>query len=183
METVRRAVLACTGAMAVVAMAVIGAMMLTITFDVVMRFAFAAPTDWAYPLTAAGVLVSTSLAIPHLYATGHHISMDLLHRALPPALRRAADLVVSLATAFLGIVLAVTAGRSMIVAFDGGLTGSGTFNIPLWVPDAVLFVTGVFLVLVAALFPPGPTGDGVAAVPGDPGARAEADGITEGVRA
>ncbi|MHA6782274.1 TRAP transporter small permease [Pseudonocardia saturnea] len=182
METVRRAVLACTGAMAVVAMAVIALMMLTICLDVVLRFALSAPTDWAYPLNAAGVLVSTSLAIPHLYATGHHISMDLLHRALPPALRRAADLVVSLATAFLGVVLAVTAGRSTIVAFDGGLTGAGTFNIPLWVPDAVLFVTGVFLVLVAALFPPGPTDDGVAAVPGDPGARAEADGITEGVR-
>lgn len=183
MDTIRSAVLACTRGMAVVAMIVIAVMMLTITFDVVMRFTFAAPTDWAYPLNAAGVLVSTALAIPHLYATGHHISMDLLHRALSPALRRAADLVVSIATAFLGIVLAVTAGRSSLVAFDGGLTGAGTFNIPLWVPDAVLFVTGVFLVLVAALFPPGPTGEGVAAVPGDPGARAAADGISEGVRA
>ncbi len=80
-------------------------------------------------------------------------------------------------------MLAVTAGRSSLVAIDGGLTGAGTFNIPLWIPDAVLFVTGVFLVLVAALFPPGPAGDGVAAVPGDPGARADADGITGGVRA
>ncbi len=84
MDTVRRAVLACTGAMAVVAMAVIGLMMLTICLDVVLRFALSAPTDWAYPLNAAGVLVSTTLAIPHLYATGHHISMDLLHRALSP---------------------------------------------------------------------------------------------------
>ncbi len=182
MSTVRRAVLACTGAMAVVAMAVIGLMMLTICFDVVVRFTLNAPTDWAYPLNAAGVLVSTALAIPHLYATGHHISMDLLHRALSPGLRRAADLVVSLATAFLGVVLAVTAGRSMIVAFDGGLTGAGTFNIPLWMPDAVLFVTGVFLVLVAVLFPPGPTDDGVAAVPGDPGARADAAALTDEVR-
>lgn len=183
MDTVRRAVLACTGAMAAVAMAVIGLMMLTICVDVVLRFALSAPTDWAYPLNAAGVLVSTSLAIPHLYATGHHISMDLLHRALSPPLRRAADLTVSAATAFLGIVVAITAGRSSLVALEGGLTGAGTFNIPLWIPDAVLCLTGVFLVLVAVLFPPGPTDDGVAAVPGDPGARADADGITEGVRA
>ena len=55
MSGVRRAVLACTRAMAVVAMAVIGLMMLTITYDVFMRFAFAAPTDWAYPLNSTGV--------------------------------------------------------------------------------------------------------------------------------
>lgn len=180
----RRAVLACTGAMAVVAMAVIAVMMLTITYDVLMRFAFNAPTDWAYPLNSAGVLVATALAIPHLYATGQHISMDLLHRALPRPLRRAADLVTSLATAFLGLVLAVTAFRSMTTALRGGLTGAGTFNIPLWVPDAVLCVTGVFLVLVALLFPAGPPDDdGTAAVPGDPGARADASELTTGAQA
>jgi TRAP-type C4-dicarboxylate transport system permease small subunit len=173
---IRRAVLACTASMAVIAMAVVGLMMLTITYDVVARFAFTAPTDWAYPLNAAGVLVATALAVPHLYATGHHISMDLLHRALKPGLRRLADGVTAAATGFLGAVLAVTAFRSMTVAFAGGLTGAGTFNIPLWIPDAVLFVTGVFLVLVALLFPPSPADTGPAAVPGDVDARAEQQG-------
>jgi C4-dicarboxylate transporter, DctQ subunit len=151
---VRRAVLACTRAMAVVAMVVVGLMMLTITYDVFVRYAFAAPTDWAYPLNAAGVLTATMLAVPHLYAGGHHISMDLVHRALPERWRRAADLVTAAATVFLGVVLTVTGFRAMVVAYAGGLTGAGTFNIPLWVPDAVLVVSGVFLVLVALLFPP-----------------------------
>ncbi len=154
-------------------MVVIGLMMLTISYDVVARFVFAAPTDWAYPLNSAGVLVVTMLAAPHLYATGHHISMDLLYRALPAGMRRFADVVTAVATCFLGVVLAATAFRSMTVAFAGGLTGAGTFNIPLWVPDAVLFVTGVFLVLVALLFPPRVPDDGQAAVPGDADARTE----------
>jgi TRAP-type C4-dicarboxylate transport system permease small subunit len=152
----RRAVLACTATMAVIAMVVVGLMMLTITYDVVARFLFAAPTDWAYPLNSVGVLVATTLAVPHLWATGNHISMDLVHRALPPGARRVADIVTTVAACFLGVVLAVTAFRSMTVAIAGGLTGAGTFNIPLWMPDAVLFVTGVFLVLAAALFPPDP---------------------------
>ena len=156
MNGLRRAVLACTRAMAVVAMVVVGLMMLTITYDVLMRYVFAAPTDWAYPLNSTGVLVATMLAVPHLYATGHHISMDLLHRALLGRARRAADLVTAVATAFLGLVLAITGFRSMAVAWVGGLTGAGTFNIPLWVPDAVLTVSGVFLVLVALLFPAAP---------------------------
>jgi C4-dicarboxylate transporter, DctQ subunit len=172
----RRAVLACTRAMAVVAMVIVGLMMITITYDVLMRYAFAAPTDWAYPLNSTGVLVATMLAVPHLYATGHHISMDLLHRALPERGRRAADVATTVATAFLGLVLAITAFHSMTVAAAGGLTGAGTFNIPLWVPDAVLCVTGVFLVLAAVLFPPEPSDDLPAAVPGDLDAKVEQQG-------
>jgi TRAP-type C4-dicarboxylate transport system permease small subunit len=177
MPTARRAVLACTRAMAVIAMVTVGVMMLTISYDVVMRYAFAAPTDWAYPLNSAGVLVATALAVPHLYATGHHISMDLVHRALPGPGRRAADVVTTASTALFGLVLAISAFRSMSVAFTGGLTGAGTFNIPLWVPDAVLFVSGVFLVLVALLFPATPPDAAPAAVPGDVDARAETQGV------
>lgn len=178
MAGIRRAVLACTRAMVVVAAVVIGLMMLTITYDVAARYLFAAPTDWAYPLNSTGVLVATVVAVPHLYATGLHISMDLLHRALPAPARRAADVVTSVATAFLGLVLAVTSFHSMGVAWAGGLIGAGTFNIPLWVPDAILGVSGVFLVLVAVLFPAAPPDAATpAAVPGDVEARADAQGV------
>jgi C4-dicarboxylate transporter, DctQ subunit len=170
---IRRAVLACTWAMAVVAMAIVGLMMLTITYDVAARYLFAAPTDWAYPLNSTGVLVATMLAVPHLYATGHHISMDLLYRAMPERARRAADIITTAATAFLGLVLAITAFRSMTVAYAGGLTGAGTFNIPLWMPDAVLTLSGVFLVLVALLFPAAAP----EATPGEAEAPAEAQGV------
>lgn len=176
LTSARRLVLACTRAMAAVAMVVVAAMMLTITYDVLARFLFAAPTDWAYPLNSVGVLVATMLAVPHLWATGHHISMDLVHRGLPPRGRRVADVVTTIATCFLGAVLAITAFRSMTVAYAGGLTGAGTFNIPLWIPDALLSVTGVFLVLAALLFPPRGDHDRPATVPGDVNMRTEQQG-------
>jgi TRAP-type C4-dicarboxylate transport system permease small subunit len=99
--------------------------------------------------------------------------MDLLHRALPERARKAADVVTTVATAFLGLVLAITAFRSMTVAYAGGLIGAGTFNIPLWVPDAVLALSGLFLVLVALLFPAGPP----EAAPDEAEAPAEAQGV------
>ncbi|SCK57326.1 TRAP transporter small permease [Streptomyces sp. WMMB 322] len=175
LNSIRKYVLACALALAVVAMAVVGLMMLTITYDVVVRAVLSAPTDWAYPLNSAGVLAATSLTVPYLYAKGRHISMDLVHRALPPVLRRAADLVTAAATAFLGVVLAVTAYRSMTVAVEGGLTGSGTFSIPLWIPDAVLLVSGVLLAVVAVLFPP-PATDAVTAVQPPSAAAPSAEG-------
>ncbi len=155
LDHIRKYVLACSLGLAVVSMSVVALMMLTITYDVVVRFTFAAPTDWAYPVNAAGVLLVTALSVPYLYAKGQHISMDLLYRALPKRTRRLADGVTAAATAFLGLILAVTAYRAMAVAIEGGLTGSGTFSIPLWIPDAALLVTGVLLTLVAVLFPPG----------------------------
>lgn len=141
--------------MAVLGMLVIVAMMLTITYDAAARYIAAAPTDWAYPLNSAGVLFATVLTMPYLYVRAEHIAMDIFHRRLSDRRRRLADLVCSIAAALLGLVIAVTSFRSMIFAFDGGLTGSGTFNIPLWVPDLALFITGLVLALAAILFPPG----------------------------
>ena len=179
LDRIRRHVATAARWLAYAAMTVIGLMMLTITYDVVVRYVLTAPTDWAFPLNAAGVLVATSLTVPHLYAGGAHIAMDLVHRALPAGGRRVADLVTGAATAFLGLVLAVTAYRSMRVALDAGLTGSGTFGIPLWIPDAALLLTGLLLTLVAVLFPPGGSGgESVAEPPAEdavPGDRADSD--------
>lgn len=173
LHAARRVVLVCATAMAVVAMVMIGVTMVTIVYDVVVRFAFLAPTDWAYPLNATGVLVSTSLAVPYLYATHGHIAMDLAYRALPARTRRFCDGVTAVATGLLGVVLAITAFRAMGVAVAGGLTGAATFSIPLWIPDAVLGLTGVFLALAAALFPPHDTEPGTSAVPAEEAERGE----------
>lgn len=179
LNRIRKYVLACALGLAVVSMAVVALMMVSITYDVLVRYAFAAPTDWAYPLNAAGVLVATALAIPYFYANGRHISMDLVHRSLPARARRASDVVTAAATAVFGLILAVTAFRSMTTAIEGGLTGSGTFSIPLWIPDAVLALTGALLVLVALLFPPGGPREGTEAEPpaggAEPGPAGTAD--------
>jgi TRAP-type C4-dicarboxylate transport system permease small subunit len=184
-QTTRRVVRACALALAVVAMVVIGGMMATITYDVFMRFAFAAPTDWAYPLNALGVLSSTMLAVPYLYVRRQHIAMDLVHGVMPRWARRVANAVTTITTGLLGIVLAVTAFRSLVVSAERGLTGSGTFNIPNGVPDTALLVTGVLIVLVAVLFPPvAPEEEGAkpAAVPDDVASGGAAD-PKEGERA
>src|SRR5690606_41302437 len=75
-------------ALAAVAVVVIAGRMLTITYYVVMRFAFAAPTDWADPINAAGVLGSTMLALPYLYVRRQHIALDTVARPMPRTARR-----------------------------------------------------------------------------------------------
>lgn len=153
LHSIRSIVRTCARALAVVAMLSVAGMMLTISYDVFARFAFRAPTDWAYPLNALGVLCVTALPVPYLYLDRGHIAMDLIHRKLPPRLQAAANIVTAVAVGVFGGIVAVTAALSLPIALDAGLTGQGTFNIPFWIHDAVLIVSGSFLLLVAALFP------------------------------
>ena len=174
----RRVVLVATRTAAALAALVVAAMVLTITYDALARYLFAAPTDWAYPLNTFGVLAATVLAIPHLYATGGHIALDLVHRGLSPRARRVADVVTGAATALFGLAVAVTAARSAAVGIERGLTGSGTFSIPLWVPDLVLAVSGALLVAAALLFPAHPAPDEALDLAAVPGAGHDDEGAT-----
>lgn len=153
LDALRRGVLSCTAILATVAMAVLAVMMLAIGYDVFARSVLKEPTDWAYPLNALGVLSTTTLAMPYLYARKQHIAMDLLYSHFSRRGRLTSQICTAVVTALFGLLLTFAGFRSMTVAVTGGLTGSGTFSIPLWIADAMLTVSGAFLVVVAVLFP------------------------------
>lgn len=180
LHAARRIVRTCARILAVIAMISVAGMMLTISYDVFARFAFRAPTDWAYPLNALGVLCVTALPVPYLYLERGHIAMDLIHRTLPRQLQTAANIVTAVAVGAFGAIVAVTAASSLPIAVDAGLTGTGTFNIPFWIHDAVLIVSGGFLLLVAALFPNMRGSDPVTSPEGVPPAASTTDESTPG---
>jgi TRAP-type C4-dicarboxylate transport system permease small subunit len=137
----------------VVAGLVIVGMMLTTVYDVVMRYAFAAPTDWALTLNAAAVLAATFLAVPHLAAVRGHIDMDLVYRRFGPTGRTVADLFTHVATLAFGAAMAWLGYRAAVSAYVSGLLTSGNFNIPLWSVYAFVYLGGLGLVLVAVFAP------------------------------
>lgn len=67
--------------------------MVVISYEVVARYVFSAPTIWAHELTitltAAGFLIGG----PYALVLGKHIRITSLYMHFPPSLRRAADLV------------------------------------------------------------------------------------------
>lgn len=132
---------------------VIVAMMLATVYDVVMRYAFARPTEWALTLTSAGVLAATFFAMPHLVAVRGHIEMDLVYRRFGPRVRLLADVVTGLATLAFGACMAWLGYRAALSAYVGGLLTSGNFNIPLWTFYAMVYLGGLGLVLVVVLSP------------------------------
>jgi len=132
---------------------VIVAMMAATVYDVVMRYVFAAPTEWALILSAAGVLAATFLAIPHLAAVHGHIDMDLVYRRLSPHAKTVADVVSGLATFAFAAAMAWLGYRAALTAYVGGVVTSGNFSVPIWTLYATVYVGGLGLLLVVVLSP------------------------------
>lgn len=137
----------------VLAALVIMGMMLTTAYDVVSRYAFAAPTEWALTLNAAAVLAATFFAVPHLAVVNGHIGMDLLYRRMGPSGRRVAGVVTGVATLAFGVCMAWLGYRAMLTAYVSGLFTSGNFALPLWTLYATVYIGGVGLVLAVVLSP------------------------------
>jgi TRAP-type C4-dicarboxylate transport system permease small subunit len=142
-----------TWVMRVLSGLVILAMMAATVYDVIMRYAFASPTEWALILTAAGVLAATFFALPHLAAIHGHIDMDLVYRRLSPLGKRVADVVTGVATLAFAAAMAWLGYRAALTAYVGGLVTSGNFSIPIWTLYALVYIGGLGLLLVVLLSP------------------------------
>jgi TRAP-type C4-dicarboxylate transport system permease small subunit len=160
-----------TWVMRVLAGGVIVAMMLTTCYDVVMRYVFAAPTEWALTLNAAAVLAATFLALPHLAAVNGHIDMDLVYRRLGTRGQLLADVVTGAAAVTFGAAMAWLGYRAALTAYIGGIVTSGNFNIPLWSVYALIYVGGLGLLLVVLLSPWRASGNGDQHADGSTGTR------------
>ena len=75
-------------------------------FQILMRFVLEQPAEWTEVLIRFSLIWMVFLAIPAAFRQGAMVSVDVLYRWSPPALRRVLDWVVALAArALFGIVI------------------------------------------------------------------------------
>ncbi|RKR26469.1 TRAP-type C4-dicarboxylate transport system permease small subunit [Acidovorax sp. 93] len=75
-------------------------------FQILMRFVLEQPAEWTEVLIRFSLIWMVFLAIPSAFRQGAMVSVDVLYRWSPPALRRVLDWVVALAAlALIGIVI------------------------------------------------------------------------------
>jgi TRAP-type C4-dicarboxylate transport system permease small subunit len=130
-------------------------LMMTVTtvYDVIARYFFSAPTEWAFTLNSAALLAATLLAMPHLAAIHGHIDMDLVYRRFSPRVQHILDIVNGLITLGFGAMLAWLGYRAAFGAYLSGLYTSGNFNLPVWSLYAMVYLGGLGLALVIILSP------------------------------
>lgn len=75
-------------------------------FQILMRFVLEQPAEWTEVLIRFSLIWMVFLAIPAAFRQGAMVSVDVLYRWSPPALRRVLDWVVAVAAlALIGIVI------------------------------------------------------------------------------
>lgn len=75
-------------------------------FQILMRFVFEEPAEWTEVLIRFSLIWMVFLAIPMAFRQGAMVSVDVLYRWSPPALRRVLDWAVCLAAlALIGVII------------------------------------------------------------------------------
>lgn len=135
---------------------IILAMMLTTCYDVVMRYFFARPTDWAVELNAALLIFITFLSAAELVKNDQHIQMEALYGLLPPGAKRLVDFLILVVTFSLCVILVWLGTKLTITNYQSGIATSGTFSLPLWLPYLCIpvgsFLMGLELLVKIARF-------------------------------
>ncbi len=128
------------GAVGVIAALLLVPLVLATTWEVVARYAFGAPTIWAYEV---GYLLTGShflLGLAYTLRQGEHIRIDVLSMHLAPRARRRIDAVAYALVLPLLVWLSVALFNYFLSGYTRGETsGQSALNLPVW-PFRAVFV-------------------------------------------
>ncbi|MBM4183590.1 MAG: TRAP transporter small permease [Gemmatimonadetes bacterium] len=141
------------------------ALVLLVTTDVVLRYVFDSPLQWARDVSGLFLLMSIGAALPLAWDRSYHIRMEVVYDRLSPTRRRLVDVLsVVSGIVFFGM-MAVQAALYVPFMIRTGETGEDLLW-PLWPYMAFLALCG--FVAVARLFAnpaPSRSREGAAPVP------------------
>lgn len=138
------------GASQFVGAALTGIMLLMICYDVLMRYAFNAPTDWANEMSGYALAGIAFLGLAHAQAAGAHVRVDLLVERLSPGARSLAGRVASWAVLWFVAVFLWQAVVMVVSSYGYGTRSYGILNTPVWIPQTIMAL-GLALMSVVVL--------------------------------
>lgn len=125
------------------------ALIVCVTYEVIARYVFGAPTVWSYDI---GYMLGGTLIIMaggHVLLRKEHLKVDIIYKRFPPKIRLISDLFFTLVFFFpLMVVLVKYSATWAWRAFMGGETSLvGVWAPPLW-PLRTVVLIGVSLLLL-----------------------------------
>lgn len=117
-------------ALAALALAVI---VTSFCFEVVARYFFSAPTEWASPLVSYSLVVMIFLAMPELTRRAAHIAINILLDRVHGGTGRALHFLIRLVAAASCLLAAWFTGTETLNQFNMGVWTSPPFALPKWV--------------------------------------------------
>lgn len=134
--------------MSSVAIVVIAMLTFPIFYDALARKA-GAPTTWVFEVSQYALITGVFLANAYALKHGNHFRVQILPSMFPQWRRAFDDLSLVVTLVFGGIV--VWGGGIMVrYSFENAIRSGTLFDIPLWIPQAVVPLGGFALVMQAA---------------------------------
>jgi len=121
-----------------------------LTYEVLARYFFTAPTVWASELSQLCLIWGVLIAMAWALAARRHIAVDAVVGLLPPTLRRATDCFAMLAVAGFSALVTWKGWLIFYDSFERGRTTGSMLDLPTWVAELSVPV-GFALLLVQAL--------------------------------
>lgn len=131
--------------------ALMGAMVLCVTWQVVSRYVLGSPSSWTEELSRYLLIWVGLLGGSYAYHVKMHLGLDLLARKLPPAARRAQARFIHLAVVFFAVTALIGGGFELIRLTWSLGQHSAALGIPISLVYCSLPLSGVMLVLYACL--------------------------------
>jgi C4-dicarboxylate transporter DctQ subunit len=121
------------------------AMGLILTYEVVSRYFFNAPTIWAQETSIYLYMWTMLAAASYTLQTGRHVHVDLLVERLPARLRLLAEAATSLVGALFCAIVSVQAYQMIDATVRFAKVSATPLRVPLWIPQTALLMGFVLL--------------------------------------
>jgi C4-dicarboxylate transporter DctQ subunit len=147
----RSVVTQCNFALGMVSGLGILAMGLILTYEVVCRYLFNAPTIWAQEISIYLYMWTMLAAASHTLQKGKHVHVDLLLERLPPRAKNLFEIATSAVGVVFCAIVSVQAYQMIAATVQFGKVSATPLRVPLWIPQSALLMGFVLLTFQFAL--------------------------------
>jgi TRAP-type C4-dicarboxylate transport system permease small subunit len=102
------------------------------SYEVLARYVFNAPTQWANAFVAYFLGAAIFLVVPELTRANSHVTINLIYDALPPGPRRALEQFARVVAGCMCLFAAWFCGTETFDQFRGGIETISAWPIPKW---------------------------------------------------
>jgi TRAP-type C4-dicarboxylate transport system permease small subunit len=144
-ERLRAVVERCNVALGMISGLGVLAMGLILTYEVVCRYFFNAPTIWAQETSTYLYMWTMLAAASYTLQEGKHVHVDLVIERLPRRGRMLLEGVTSVVGAVFCAVVSVQAYQMIAATVSFGKVSATPLRVPLWIPQSALLMGFVLL--------------------------------------
>ena len=118
-----------------------------VTYEVILRALFDAPTEWVNEVSVYLILISAFLGFAPALASGKHISVDLVTSKLSAQTNNVLAVIISILGLGFSLVFFITSAEMALNAYQLNMLSTSTLRIPLFIPQLSLPIGFAMLAL------------------------------------